>query len=507
MKVPLSVQAAAALELRKRKQDKVDELHVPGTSRFIGMQKYCELVTPSWTWTWPHLQYIDKILDKVITGELKRVIICLPTRIGKTEKVNVRFPCAFLELFPDAPIILGGYNEKFAMRLSRKILRILKPRVQMSNKQSASDWELNQGGGIRAAGVGVGVAGLPAKLLLIDDPVKNREDAYSEAHRNKVWEWYTEDMYTRLEPNGSIVITMARRHEDDLVGRILASEDADNWTVIRMPALAEEASEADDINPDPLNRRPGEALCPARFDEKAYASMRTVMGEVSFSGLQQQRPTPASGLIFQSDQIRYYTTNDHPIKEKDGSYVPTLPGGRWDDVFQSWDMSFKDEGDSDYVSGQVWALKGADAYILDRRSERWSFNATIKQVRGMSARHPKALLKLVEDKANGPAIISALRSELGGFRAVTPEGDKVSRAWAVTPLFEGGNVWFPHPKIAPWITKVVHQMVAFPFGAHDDDVDAMTQALNRIRKIIERVQKQRDRLKKRNRTRSFRILS
>lgn len=473
-------------------------MHVPGTARFIGMKRYCEMVTPSWTWTWPHLMYIDTILDKVMSGELKRVIIELPTRIGKTEKVNVRFPSAYLELDPAAPIILGGYNEKFAMRLSRKIQRIVKPRLQMSAKQSASDWETAQGGGIRAAGVGVGIAGLPAKLILIDDPVKNREDAYSQAHRDKVWEWYTEDMYTRLEPDGAIVITMARRHEDDLVGRILESEDGPNWTVIRLPALAEED--------DPLGRQPGEALCPARFDEKAYAKMKMVMGEVSFSALQQQRPTPASGLIFQSDQIRYYTTADHPIQEKDGSFVPVMNMGRWDEIFQSWDMSFKDEGDSDYVSGQVWARRGADAVFLDRRSERWAFTKTISEVRALSRKWPKALLKLVEDKANGPAIVSTLRSELGGFRAITPEGDKVSRAWAVTPLFEGGNVWFPHPKIAPWVLKVVLQMVQFPFGAHDDDVDALTQALNKIRKRLEQLQRHQEHMKRRGRTRSLRIL-
>lgn len=499
MKVPLAVQAAAALELRRRQQEKTDQMHVPGTDRFIGMKRYCEMVTPSWTWTWPHLLLIDQSLDKVMSGEIKRLIIELPTRIGKTEKVNVRFPSAYLELDPTAPIILGGYNEKFAMRLSRKILRIIKPRVQMSARYSASDWETMQGGGVRAAGVGVGVAGLPAKLILIDDPVKNREDAYSQAHRDKVWEWYTEDMYTRLEPEGAIVITMARRHEDDLVGRILSSEDGPNWTVIRLPALAEED--------DPLGRQPGEALCPARFDEKAYAKMRMVMGEVSFSALQQQRPTPASGLIFQSDQIRYYTTADHPIQEKDGSMVPVMNMSRWDDIFQSWDMSFKDEGDSDYVSGQVWARRGADAVFLDRRSERWAFTKTISEVRTVSRRWPKALLKLVEDKANGPAIISALKHELGGFKAVTPEGDKVSRAWAVTPLFEGGNVWFPHPKIAPWVSKVVLQMIQFPFGAHDDDVDALTQALLRIQRKIEQLQRHKEYMKRRARTRSMRLLA
>jgi predicted phage terminase large subunit-like protein len=496
-KIPASLQAAALLELRKRRVSKKDQLH-DDEGNFVGMQRYCEIVTPSWNWKWPHLMKLDEVLDKVISGEIKRLIVSMPTRIGKTEKVNVRFAAAYLELFPSAPLLLGGYNERFAMRLSRKIQRIVEERVPLSNRRSVSDWETAEGGGIRAVGVGVGVAGLPAKGVLIDDPTKNKEDAYSQAHRDKVWDWYTEDMYTRLEPDGFIVITMARRHEDDLVGRILASEDGPNWVEIRLPALAEED--------DPLGRAPGEALCPDRFDEEAYAKMRMVMGEVAFSGLQQQRPTPDSGLIFQSDQIRFYTTPDHPIQEKDGSFVPVLPQVRWDEIFQSWDMSFKDKTASDPIAGHVWARKGVDAYFLDRMGGRRSFTKTIEEVRGMSRKWPKALLKLVEDKANGTAVISTLKSELGGFKPIDPEGDKVSRAWSVTPLFEGGNVWFPHPKIAPWVPKVITQMTQFPFGANDDDVDALTQALRKIMKTIERLQKHKEFAKRRARTRSMVVL-
>jgi predicted phage terminase large subunit-like protein len=477
LRVPLSLQAQAQLELRRRRGQVKNDLFNPDGSP-IGIQDYCKVVTPAWNWEWAHLRYIDSVLDRVTSGELKRVIIECPTRIGKTEKVNVRYPAQRLELNPELPIMVMGYNEKFARRLSRKIYKIVSPRLQMSNRTAADDWETAAGGGIRAAGVGVGIAGLPAGLILIDDPTKNREDAYSQAHRDKVWEWYTEDVYTRLEPDGAIVITMARRHEDDLVGRILASEDAAEWTVIRLPALAEED--------DPLGRPVGAALCPERFDEEAYARMRRVIGEVSFSALQQQRPTPASGLIFQMDQIRYYTTPEHPIKNPDGTLVPTLQlAGRWDDFFQSWDMSYKDNSTSDFVSGQVWGRRGVDAYCVDRVNKRMAFIESVSAVKTMTVKWPKAHLKLVEDKANGPAIISSLRSEVTGLVPITPEGDKVSRAWAVTPLFEGGNVWFPHPQIAPWVKAVVLQMVQFPFGANDDDVDSLTQALRRIQKKIE----------------------
>lgn len=491
MKVPLTLQAQAEAELRRRQESRKSA--VP-----TDIREYCRLVTPEWNWDWRHLVYIGQFLNKVTTGEIKRLIIQTGTRIGKTELVNVRYPSQRLELDPALPIMIMGYNETFAKRISRKAYKIVRNRIKMSNRTSAGDWETAAGGGVRAAGVGVGIAGLPAGLIMIDDPVKNAEDAYSEAHRDKVWDWYTEDVYPRLEPDGAIVITMARRHEDDLVGRVLAQDDGEEWVVVRLPVLAEEN--------DPLGRAEGEAICPERFDEEAYAKMRKVMGEVAFSALQQQRPAPASGLVFNSDQVRYYTTPDHPIRNSDGTFVPTIPN-RFDQILQSWDMTFKDKSTSDFVAGHIWARKQADAYFLDRINKRMGFVDTIKKVREFSLKWPKALLKLVEDKANGSAIIDSLRSELGGIVPVEPEGDKVSRAWSITPMFEGGNVWFPHPQIAPWVPAVLLQMTQFPFGANDDDVDSMVQALIKFRKQIEIEQRRRDFLKRRKGSTSLRLLA
>jgi predicted phage terminase large subunit-like protein len=436
----------------------------------IGMRAYSELVTPGWNWTWPHLRYIDDILDRVVSGELTRVIFQMPTRIGKTEKINIRFPAYLLELDPKAPIIVGGYNLPFAKRLSRKIRRVLRGRLDLAeDRNSAEDWETTDGGGVRAAGVGVGIAGLPAKYILLDDPTKSRADAFSETHRNAVWEWYTEDVYTRLEPDGAIILTMARRHEDDLVGRILASEDGPNWTVVRMPALAEEDP------PDLLGRKPGEALCPDRFDEAAYKKMRVVMGEGSFNALQQQRPAPEDGLVFKKEWFRYYTTPAHPMIG-----VPTLPE-KFTASLQSWDMNFKEKEDSDFVAGHAWRRKGADMYLMPHRiHKRLDFPATIKAVQDFSNHYADIIMKLVEDKANGPAVIAQLKTSLPGLIAVEPEGDKIARAHSVTALYEAGNVWLPHPAIAPWIKEYVQEHLAFPFGAHDDDVDAGVQALRRF---------------------------
>lgn len=442
----------------------------------IGLQAYSNLVTPGWNWTWKHLVYIDRILDKVVSGEHKRVIFQMPTRIGKTEKINVRFPAYLLELDPTTPIIVGGYNQPFAKRISRKIRRILHGRLDLAeDRNSAEDWETREGGGVRAAGVGVGIAGLPAKYILIDDPTKSRADAFSKVHRDSVWEWYVEDAYPRLEPDGRIILTMARRHEDDLVGRILASEDAPNWLVVRLPALAEEDP------PDLLGRSPGEALCPERFDEQAYAKMRRVMGEGSFGALQQQRPAPAEGLIFKREWMsRFYTTRNHPIPG-----VPFLPD-KFQASLQSWDMSFKEKEDNDFVAGTGWRRAGPDCFLLPHTiHERLDFPKTIQRVRSFSAIYADILLKLVEDKANGPAVIAQLKTSLPGLVPVEPDGDKIARAHSTTALWEAGNVWLPHPAIAPWIKDYIQEHLNFPFGTNDDWVDSTSQALRRFAHQLE----------------------
>ncbi|MFN2564499.1 MAG: terminase large subunit domain-containing protein [Gemmatimonadaceae bacterium] len=281
--------------------------------RPIGMGGYSRLVTPQWRWDWPHLRCIDRVLDEVTGGGLRLVILEIPPRHGKTEKVTVRYAAYRLELDPTLPVILGAYNGKTAQKSSRKIRRLAAGRLALSRERnSASDWETAEGGGVRAAGVGEGIAGLPAKLILLDDPFGKKEDADNLAFREKVWEWWLEDVSTRLEPGGAVVLTMNRRHEDDLVGRILASEEGPDWSVIRLPALAE-----DD---DPLGRPEGAALCPDRYDEEALAKIRRRLGERRFACLYQQRPAPASGHVFKTEHLRYYTTRDRPIPG-----VPFLP--------------------------------------------------------------------------------------------------------------------------------------------------------------------------------------
>jgi len=268
-----------------------------------------------------------------------------------------------------------------------------------------------------------------------------------------------------------------RWHEDDLAGWLLTQEleEPEFWTVVSLPAIADNQGLLFPVTCDviPDWRQPGEALCPERYDADELHKMMRTKGSRVAESLYQQRPSPDSGTIFKREWWRYWTVPDHPIP--DCITVPAL-----DYSIQSWDMSFKDTDSSDFVSGQVWGISGARVFMLDRVNERLSFSASCQAMRSISAKWPSTIGKYVEDAANGPAIINALQRDVLGIVAIKPDGGKVARAYAVQSLVQGGNVYLPHPSIAPWVEDFVRQLASFPNGAHDDDVDACTQALNQL---------------------------
>jgi predicted phage terminase large subunit-like protein len=214
-----------------------------------------------------------------------------------------------------------------------------------------------------------------------------------------------------------------------------------------------------------------------------------VLGSYAYAAQFQQRPSPLGGGIFKRHWWHYWRPAhlELPpvqVRTPDGavtnvSAVP-LPEG-FDSVIQSWDLSFKDLSTSDFVVGQVWAALKADRFLLDQRRDRLDMPATLQAIRDMTAKWPNAYTKLVEDKANGSAVLSTLRHEVSGLVAVNPEGGKIARAQAVSPPCESGNVFLPHPAYAPWVDGLIQECASFPAGSHDDQVDALTQALNRLR--------------------------
>jgi predicted phage terminase large subunit-like protein len=184
--------------------------------------------------------------------------------------------------------------------------------------------------------------------------------------------------------------------------------------------------------------------------------------------------------------FRYWQSNGAnlppvPVRLADGTVasIPVANVRRFDEVIQSWDCSFKDVATADYVVGQVWGRVGCNYVLIDQVRGRMDCPATVKAIRHLSAKYPVAIAKLIEDKANGPAVIQMLGHEIPGLIPVTPEGGKMARAAAVSPLIEAGKVYLLHPQLAPWVDDFIEECAAFPNGAHDDQVDAMTQALLR----------------------------
>ena len=390
----------------------------------------------------------------------------MPPRHGKSEFISRYSTAWILGKFPDTRIILVSYEADFAATWGRKARDLLEEHgpslfgIRVSGKSSAANrWDIEgHEGGMITAGVNGPITGKGADIGIIDDPVKNDQEAMSVTYQERTYEWYKSTFRTRLQRDGAIILIMTRWNENDLAGKLLAAqeEDGEKWEVVNLPAIAEEG--------DLLGRDPGQPLCPDLFTIEALRSIEKAVGSFWWASLYQQRPSPAEGGILKRNWWQYYRQTPD----------------RFDEVIQSWDMAFKDTKTADFVVGQVWGRKGADKYLLDQVRDRMDFPATVQAVRSLSAKWPQARNKLVEDKANGPAVIATLKNEIPGLIAVNPEGGKVVRAQAASPDIEAGNVYLPDPSVAPWVHDFIEECAAFPNGANDDQVDAMTQALIRF---------------------------
>ncbi len=264
-----------------------------------------------------------------------------------------------------------------------------------------------------------------------------------------------------------------RWHQEDLIGQLLVKDAHAGWRYVNIPAQADHDPNKGET--DPLGREPGEFMLSARGrTRRQWEQRKLTAGSRVWNALYQGRPSPAEGGVFKRDWWGEY---DVPLWITDGTICRAVG---FDAVLASWDMAFKDTSASDYVVGQVWAQKGADVYLLDQVRGRWDFPETLRQVRQLAVKWPDALLKVVEDKANGTAVLAQLRHTVPGLVAETPTESKEARAQAVAPLVEAKNVHLPSPELAPWVGDFIDECAAFNNGAHDDQVDAMSQALKRM---------------------------
>ena len=405
---------------------------------------------------------VQEFLEAETGNPYDVLVISLPPQHGKSMTITETLPSWYLCRWPERKVIGISYSEDFAQLFGRRNKGKLEQfggifGVELArNPNNNTEFETTAGGGMISRGVLSGVTGRACNLMIIDDPVKNRQEADSETYRDRVWDEWENSFKTRLAAGAKVIVIQTRWHEDDLAGRLLRTEK--HVTSINLPCEAEEH--------DPLGRAPGEALCPEigkgnEWLREMKRGYMTTSGSRAWNALFQGRPTSAEGNMILREWWQYY---DAP---------PAM-----DEEIISVDAAFKDGDNNDFVAIQAWGKAGPNLYMLDALKQRLNFPETLRAIRAMKERHPAARAVLVEDKANGPAVIQMLRREMPGVLPVTPEGGKAARVNAVSGAIESGNVWLP--RYAAFTGDFVEECAAFPSGAHDDQVDAMSQALAKL---------------------------
>lgn len=422
--------------------------------------------------TYQHNWHIDHLcwqLSRVARGEVRRLIINVPPRSMKSITVSVGFSAWVLGRDPTKRVICASYADDLARKLSvdtRTIIdspwyRELFPRLRLASKRPRNMELITTEQGYRfAAGMSGAILGRGADLIIIDDPIK-ATDALSERERRRVNEAFDNTLYTRLNDKrtGSIVIIMQRLHQDDLVGHVLGRDD---WEVASIPAIETEERiyRLGDDARDVYRRRAGEVLHEAREPREILEQLRRSQGSLTFSAQYQQMPVPPEGNIVKREWLRSYTA---------------LPS-QFDLVIASWDTASTLSDSSDYSVGTVWGAKGLDFYLLDLVRGRFEVPELRREVLRLSAAW-NVNQTVIEDTDIGRAIMQDLwRSRQCRPILRKPRFDKEARFLAQSARFESGQVYAP--KEAPWLANWMEELLAFPNGRHDDQVDSTSQALD-----------------------------
>lgn len=395
-----------------------------------------------------HHHAIAQTLEDVERGDCLRAAIFVAPRHGKSELASRRGPAWMIGRNPSIEVISASYNSDLASDFGRDVRDIVAspefgnvfPGVQLRQDSRAADrWQTSAGGAYRSAGVGTAMTGRGADVLLIDDPLKDRAEADSEVTRNRVWSWYTSTAYTRLSPNGRIVLIQTRWHDDDLAGRILNGPEGKDWRVISLPALDDQ----------------GRALWPERYDEAALARIRGTIGPREWQALYMQRPQADEGDFFRREWFRRF--NDLPSVRR---YMTT-------------DYAVTDGG-GDYTVMRIWGVAASgDIYLIDGWRGQATADVWIERQCDLIRKH-KPLACFGEagviQKAIEPMLRRAMRERGVHCRLewLPSINDKPTRARGFQSRAAMGRVWMPEGPVGD---LVIDEMARFPAGVHDDEVD------------------------------------
>ena len=406
----------------------------------------------------PHLELLASKLEGVAAGRIKRLMVFMPPRHGKSNLSSEIFPAWYLGHKPAHQVMFTTYGQDLADGFGRKVrnavgdarhVRSFPESILADDSKSAQRFNTTAGGVYYAVGAGGAVTGRGADLLLIDDPMKNREEADSRLMRDKLWDWYASTAYTRLMPGGAVVLIQTRWHEDDLAGRLLNGDE--RWEVVNLPAIAEPG--------DMLGRQEGVPLWPERYGLDDLNRIRSTIGEREFIALYQQRPSPLEGALFRRDWIA------RGKAPRSGTRVA-----------MGVDLALSTKTSADYTAIVIMARdEFGKLYVLDAVRERVDFPGALRLIRLMADKwSPKAIA--IEQVAYQAVVVQELlRQTTLPIKGVTPDKDKVTRAQPLALRYEQGLVY--HEDLPSWFED---ELLSFPQGLHDDAVDAAVYAYQSV---------------------------
>jgi predicted phage terminase large subunit-like protein len=382
----------------------------------------------------------------------------MPPRHGKSEYSSKYLPAWFIGTYPEKRVILTSYEATFAASWGRKARNLLEEfggdfGVQVAKSPSAADqWDVEgRGGGMVTAGAGGAITGKGAHLAIIDDPIKNAEEAASQTIRDKIWEWWQSTLYTRLEPDGVVIVIQTRWHEDDLCGRLkqeARTVGGERWRILNLPAILND----------------GSALWPERYSLDRLNQIKRSVGSYYWESLYQQNPTAREGSFFKVNRLNFI--DEQPFNLQ---------------CVRAWDLAAT-EGDGDYSAG-VKIGKDADGriFICDVQRGQWASDERdkwIKYTAGSDGKQCK--IRIAQDPGQaGKSQALQLTRMLSGYvvKSEVVSGDKSTRADGYSSQVNGGNVWIVK---GPWNRDYIEELRQFPKGKHDDQVDGSSDAFNEL---------------------------
>jgi predicted phage terminase large subunit-like protein len=420
-----------------------------------------------------HLEAMTTALTDVIKGKNHRLIITVPPRSLKSICASVALPAFAFGQDPSRNIICVSYSDALARKhgndcralMHASIYRRIFPGTRISSaKDTEAEIRTTAGGSRLTTSVGGTLTGRGGNLLIIDDPLKP-QDAQSESARESLKQWYSNTLLSRLDhkSEGSIIVVMQRLHPDDLVGHLL---EQGGWRHLNLPAIAETECSIALGNNRHHHRRIGDLLHPDRENQAALDELKTFMGSLEFSAQYQQAPIPLGGNLIKWSWFKFYDTPPSP-----------RPGDR---LIVSWDTAMSSNQLADFSACVVLLVRGETVYILDVLRARLEYPELKRAVLSQHKRWRQigiAYNLLIEKKGSGLSLIQDLYRENIHAIGVDPDGDKIMRMAAQTAPIEAGAVHLPWN--APWLDEFKKEALSFPKGRHDDQIDALSQGLQR----------------------------